>query len=186
MKQNPIMLAVCWLVIIAMLMPLSSQPAQARSVALPTVDYVPGELLVKFSPTVTPTATQGEVRTGIASLDGLLAQVGAQTVSPLFAEVAASQAGLEHIYKVTLSGDAQILDAVVSLGRHSAVQYVEPNYIFHIQGFRDPAPRPTNPSARQATVVANDPFFAYQWGLHNTGAAAAKMMPTAISPKLGR
>jgi subtilisin family serine protease len=114
-------------------------------------DFVPGEVLVKFQPGVTPIRVDGGVETGVASLDALIRQYDITAAEPVFAGVGDSAQGLDRIYKLNLVTTADILAAAADLSADAHVEYAEPNYLFHIGALPD------------------DPRFSDEWGLHNTG-----------------
>jgi subtilisin family serine protease len=114
-------------------------------------DFVPGEVLVKFQPGVTPIGVDGGVETEVASLDALIRQYDITAAEPVFAGVGDSAQGLDRIYKLNLVTTADILAAAADLSADAYVEYAEPNYLFHI------------------SILPDDPRFSDEWGLHNTG-----------------
>jgi subtilisin family serine protease len=75
-------------------------------------EYVPGELLVKFTPEAT-----GE------AIAALQAQVGLETIKVF------KRTGVHH---VRIRAPLTVLEAIAQLLRHPAVEYAEPNYIRHL------------------------------------------------------
>ena len=76
------------------------------------VEYMPGELLVKFKPEAT-----GE------AIAALQAQVGLEAIK-VFART-----GVHH---VRIRSNLTVPEAIARLQQHPAVEYAEPNYIRHL------------------------------------------------------
>ena len=105
-------------------MPVSSRP------------FAPGELIVRFSP-------EGVRRqaTAESELPALLAEVGAQVVSPVFTEpqpvagktLSAAQAStltdISRVYLVRIPSDRDVPATAQQLAASRYVEYAEPNYL---------------------------------------------------------
>lgn len=137
------------------------------------LSFAPREFIVKFSEDVgeTPTSlVEGEIRTGIESIDFLNEKLGVLSVERLFPLVNESpQAvalyealGLGRIYKLTVSRDINVIGAVEEYNMAPAVEHAEPNYI------------------ASSHALPNDPDFNRQWGLHNDGSKPAGLPPGTV------
>ncbi len=143
--------------------------------AAPTVDggYVPGELLVRFQPGVTPMTSNGHVEVGAAALDSLFQQYGVTAADQLFPGVDSSTMGLERIYKLTLAPETDLLDLLAALNADSGIDYAEPNYLYHTQelaedeGFATTAAAMHPAPLAQAAPIPSDALYGYQWALSN-------------------
>ncbi len=135
MKQRVLFKVLCIVLLLTLLIP-SAGASRAREGAEPPTpeDYVAGEILVKFSSSVSLTTAGGDVQTGIASLDELIEEYDVAAADALFAEVASSEQGLERIYKLDLPETADVLAAAAVFGADAYVEYAEPNYTYHIMG----------------------------------------------------
>ena len=99
----------------------------------------------------------------------------------MFPNSEATSQGLERTYKVSLAADADMLSFLADLSADASVEYAEPNYLYHILGFRDDSVEPLEPlddlSAAAAIApssfvtdglrIPSDPLFSVEWGLHN-------------------
>ena len=74
-------------------------------------EFVEGEILVKFTPTIS-----------VQSMDALIADVGAQTVE-VYSEIG--------VRKMRLPQQMTVQDGVERLAASASVEYAEPNYIYH-------------------------------------------------------
>lgn len=151
--------------VLLVLLSLSPGTMNARIDAdLPHVsgDYVAGELLLKFHQPIDAGLAQSTTppQVGLASVDAGLRRLNAQSIEPLFPDVAANDAGLERIYRLTLPSEANVLAAVAMLAGDVGIEYAEPNYVFHIA-------TPLRQSG--VTAIPSDPGFGFMWGLNNTG-----------------
>jgi subtilisin family serine protease len=132
----------------------NSQNAQAENnniVADGEMDYVPGEILVKFKQAGTvfgSSALPGQRQTGADINAGVgieAAKVGVNTkLKKSFSFIAVHQ--IELIDK-----DISVPEAIAKLKTNPNVEYAEPNYI-----------------CRKASTP-NDPRFSELWGINNTG-----------------
>ncbi len=116
-------------------------------------EYAPGEVLVKF--------------TGMHATEALVTLRGEHAESfaarlPAMAQEALSRVQGKAIrafprigvLQVKLPGHISVEEAIVKFKESNAVEFAEPNYIVH---------------AAQTQTLPNDPNFAKQWGLNNTG-----------------
>lgn len=133
MKRQVFFKVLCAVLLLGLLMPEGGAPQARGEIDTQSVgDFVPGEVLVKFQPGVTPVAVEGGMETGVASLDVLVRQHGITTAEPLFAGIEDSVQGLERIYKLSLPATADVLAVVAALDADAHVEYAEPNYILHL------------------------------------------------------
>jgi len=109
--------------------PAGLQEGRAGSIQ---AEFVPGEILVKFRPSLFQTAARNVLINHNARIVGHI--------------------GRPNVFKLRIAPGRSVEDAVRILRLDSAVQYAEPN-----------------PVLRLASVEPRDPYFIYQWGLHNTG-----------------
>ena len=115
-------------------------PADTWSHLTPGKDYAPGELMVRFQDSVTPTQRQDILSNAkVRELDywpGL-------HMSHVIQSSPVGQSG----------GNSGYVDATAAyLNSYGTVMYAEPNFTYHV-----------------ADTTPNDPFFPQQWYLHNTG-----------------
>lgn len=133
------------------------------------MEFVPGEIIVKFKAGVRPqslgTDDQGRLATDLPFLNDLSARHGVTDmdlmVKVLPAEPRARatlvQKGLNRIYKLKVDEKADLVQAIRAFKSSPYVEYAEPNYIAHV--FTTP----------------NDPYFLSgdQWGMNRIEAPAA-------------
>lgn len=142
--------------------PAAGQAASDSSyIPLPAEVFVADELLIGLKPAFARQASAsvagaGVARFGIASLDRLNAQFGAQSVENVFspeftADALAVAHGLDGVYKLTFPKWTNLSAVIAAYQSDPAVDYAEPNRIYY------------------ATFTPNDTDFAKQWALHNTG-----------------
>ncbi|MBK8025494.1 MAG: hypothetical protein IPK19_29890 [Chloroflexi bacterium] len=130
--------------------------------------FVPGELLVKLSPSIAVDATTHS--TNSAALDALLEGAGVVSVLPLFEPAAnpaqSAKGGPGQYFKMTFSPDADVLSLADLLQDDPSVEIASPNYIGHIH------------------LVPNDPHFPEPNGraLNNSGPAQLMFPLPGISP----
>lgn len=135
------------------------------------MDYVPGELLVRFQPGVTPQVVEQHVQVGAASLDELLQQYDVTAAERVFA-ASSSDMALNSVYKLTFAPDADMLALLAALSAESAIDFAEPNYLYQIQQTSDVAP--------------SDRLYKYQWGLHNPRSAEGATRVDIHAPEAWR
>jgi subtilisin family serine protease len=134
-KQRTFFKVLCVVLLLTLLIPSAGLTRAREGIETPTSDdYVTGELLVKFTSEVSPTAINGGVQTGIGSLDELIEEYDVRATEPLFSQVTDSKQGLENIYKMDLPETADVLAAAAVFGADAHVEYAEPNYIFNLAG----------------------------------------------------
>jgi subtilisin family serine protease len=119
--------------------------------------YVPGEVIVKYKDgTVAALAAEG---TGPVALKAL----GAEVATDFSAE------GLDNLQALDITGPISVKEAIAELENSPYVAYAEPNYIISLSlPETDPA-GPDEAGDFSALAFPNDPKFADQWGLSNTG-----------------
>lgn len=139
----------------------------------PTTAFVPGEVLVKFTPDSAqklPTEKQEGVQAlsvGAEGLDAIFAEVGITGLEPILSPVA--QAGGQSIQSLAAqTGDAQQVFiasfdpqqdpnmVVDTLKQKTEVEYAEPNYVAFASA---------EPVTRPAAATPNDPFYPRQWNM---------------------
>jgi thermitase len=148
MKTKPFLRSVVLTLLSGSILVLST-PGSAATFGSPmfgaTADYVPGEVIVKFKPMVT-----AQERT---------ASVAAQR--------GAVWADLKHRWVHVKLGAGQTVETALAAYRNDpAVEYVQPNYIYHI------------------TAAPNDPQYGQLWAFKNTGQtiAAGTYTPNSGTP----
>lgn len=149
-------------------------------------DYVPGELLVRFRPGITPETLAAGSEVGAASLQSLLQRYQVTAIERLLPEVNTTAVGLERIYKLSLAPEADLLAFLADLSAEEAVEFAEPNYIYYTQEQapadeslvgRHSAEAQMATSAGQPVVNPSDTLFGQQWALYNgrTADSAARI-----------
>jgi hypothetical protein len=137
--------------------------AHARTLARPTGDHVPGELVVKLR-------SQGAgFQAEAAMLSALDKALGPNAVVKL-RKFATDPA----LTTIRIAHDADLARAIVALRAEPAVEFAEPNLLFH--AFDD-----GEPAAAGASDLPNDPDLPKTWGIHNTG----QVDPTGQAGKAG-
>lgn len=133
----------------------------------PRIEFVPGEMLVKFKARVRPKAlgtdAQGWLATDLPFLNVLSARYRVtgmdMVVKALPAEPKARatlvREGLNRIYKLKVDEKADLAQAIRAFKSSPYVEYAEPNYIAHV--FTTP----------------NDTYWSSQWGMTKIEAPAA-------------
>jgi len=122
----------------------SFQDKEGKAQEKPELDYVPGELLVRFAPVV-----QGRQISNLEK-NSILNSLGGATA--------------EHNYKiipglslVRLPENQKVADVLSAYNATEGILYAEPNYKLEYLGFEP-----------------NDTYFEEQWGFHNVGQVAGK------------
>ncbi|HID63957.1 MAG TPA: peptidase S8 [Anaerolineae bacterium] len=133
----------------------------------PQVEFVPGEIIVKFRARVRPQALgtddQGRLTTDLPFLNVLSARHGVtgmdMMVKTLPAEPRARatlvRKGLNRIYKLKVDEKADLAPVIKAFKSSPYVEYAEPNYIAHV------------------FITPNDPYWSSQWGMTKIEAPAA-------------
>lgn len=133
----------------------------------PQMEFVPGEIIVKFKAGVRPQAlgtdAQGRLATDLPFLNALSARYGVTDmdlmVKTLPAEPKARallvQEGLNRIYKLKVGEKADLNQVIRAFTSSPYVEYAEPNYIAH------------------ASITPNDSYWSSQWGMTKIEAPAA-------------
>jgi thermitase len=133
----------------------------------PQVEFVPGEIIVKFKAGVRPrslgTDDQGRLATDLPFLNVLSARhritdmdliVKALPAEPK-ARATLVQKGLDRIYKLRVDEKADLGQAIRAFKSSPYVEYAEPNYIAYI------------------SKTPNDSYWSSQWGMTKIEAPAA-------------
>jgi subtilisin family serine protease len=123
----------------------------------------PGVVLIGLKPGITVGTDEPGVQASDASLTAAFADIGTQSIEPVFPNtrgllsVASTddQVDLSRIYRLRLAPDADVLRIVQDLSQNSAVAYAEPDYLARI------------------ITAPNDPLYPGQWGLSQINAPAA-------------
>jgi serine protease len=102
-------------------------------------------VIVKFR----DVSTAAAVGDAVAMVGGTFQDLDFDRRDDRFASIAGGRLAL-----IELEGKFGARDAMARLAKHPAIEYVEPNYIYHV------------------TATPNDPSFGTLWGLHNTGQSA--------------
>ena len=120
-------------------------------------NYVPNEIIVKFKEEQiflkTPTLKGNFIETGIASIDMLNSKYAITSMRKILSKPSpqAVSHGLNRVYLLRSGKNIDVLSAVEEYKKDPNVEYAYPNYIINI------------------TMFPTDPYFRYQWGLHNIG-----------------
>ena len=110
----------------------SDVPARFRGVVSREFPHEPDEVLVKFKPYTSSSASEF-----------VLSTIGMQKVKHY---------ELVDVHLTKTSPGMKVKEAIETLKKNPAVEYAEPNYVWHA-----------------SATLPNDPDFGLQWGLHNTG-----------------
>ena len=170
MKMKIIGILVVMLLIATVALPISaSLKIESRDIYKATnektieeyLDFVPGELIVKFKEgtTLSFSPVDNIMNTGIPSIDNLNREFKVRSIEETILSVIKKpknpelfeSIGLDRIYTFYVDEDVDILDAVEAYEKDPCVEYAEPSGFGH------------------GCVIPNDPHFSKQWGLHNTG-----------------
>jgi thermitase len=141
----------------------------------PQIEFVPGEIIVKFKAGVRPQALgtddQGRLATDLPFLNVLSARhrvtdmdmvVKALPDEPK-ARATLVRKGLNRIYKLKVDEKADLAQAIRAFKSSPYVEYAEPNYIAYI------------------SETPNDPYWSSQWGMTRIEAPAAWDITTGSS-----
>jgi parallel beta-helix repeat protein len=116
-------------------------------------DYVPGEIIVKLKDEVSHQIDIKNLESspffGVSALDSLNTRYGLQSIEK--ASKTTRVSCLDSVYTLKFSEDVDVLSLVAQYQNNPAIEYAEPNYIYHV------------------CEVPDDPYFSYQWALNNTG-----------------
>lgn len=141
----------------------------------PQIEFVPGEIIVKFKAGVRPqsfgTDAQGRLATDLPFLNALSARhrvtdmdlmVEALPAEPK-ARATLTREGLNRIYKLKVDEKADLAQVIRAFKSSPYVEYAEPNYIAHV------------------FITPNDPYWSSQWGMTKIEAPAAWDITTGSS-----
>ncbi len=146
---------------------LFSQPARDQQTddTQNQPEYVENEIIVQIKATAAKQAGLSHRpiygATGMAAFDALNNRYGVRSAEPAFKTVSqkaanaakADQFGLTRTYVLTVSVGTDIEEAIAEYAKLPEVAYAEPNLI------------------RTLNAIPNDPLYASQWALNNTGQA---------------
>lgn len=134
-----------------LLMAISSVGAKAP-------EYVPGEVIVKFKKGLDKLEkdSKGNVKTGVGSVDALNSKHQVKAMEKILKKQEKiskkkSKHGLDRIYLLKLSKNADIEKVVKEFNKDPNIEYAEPNYIVY------------------TSQTPNDLMFSELYGLDNTG-----------------
>jgi len=123
-------------------------------------ERAPGQVIVKVKPSALRTASREEI------FDTGRFRIAA--IKPF--ETSAS------LYTVKLSGDDQTAQFLEAAASNPAIEYAEPNYILHVDGFRDGAPAEKIPAVSE---------FGQLWAMKNTGQKDAEGTVGVVGADIG-
>lgn len=151
----------------------SGAAAGSASAASQPAGWTPGELVVGFDPAVSDSAG----RAAITAAGGEIRQAG-QLVR--LVEACAQHVELPRMYRVGFPSEDAADSGKASLEQRQDVEWVQ-------RSSRVGLPKDTTAggaagAATPATQPVNDPRFAEQWGLHNTGQAFETGNPPQFYP----
>jgi len=117
-------------------------------------EYVPGEIIVKFTKDTIKSPLEANV-----FLQGK-SSYSPKEIKPLIKKInekddLAEMIGLNRTYFIRFDPDIDLITLISDLKIYSEIEYVEPNYIFH----------------EAIPLMPNDNYFInnYHWNFHNTG-----------------
>lgn len=116
------------------------------------VDYVPGEVLVKFKTGVYPKQIDGQVVFGYSTLDTAAGDVGMRSCDNLFG---VTYGTLGRVYKLKYNSDIDAATVAARLANNPNVEWAEVNARYHF------------------ALVPNDDDYSEQWALPQIDAPSA-------------
>ncbi|MEQ8170318.1 MAG: S8 family serine peptidase [Candidatus Eremiobacterota bacterium] len=99
--------------------------------ALYSIDYMPGEILVKFSVPVELSKKEGLFITGFSKMDSLNRKIHVTSMKPVYPHRAGINTATDDLYKITFSPDINVKDIVESYVSFPEVLYAKPNYLLY-------------------------------------------------------
>jgi subtilisin family serine protease len=100
--------------------------------ALYSIDYVPGEMLVKFSIPLDTSRKEGLLYTGFSKMDSLNKRIHVTSMKHVYPHTSYLNKGsLDNLYKITFSPDINVKDVIESYVSFPEVIYAKPNYILY-------------------------------------------------------
>lgn len=137
---------------------------QAIEKSIANTERAAGQIIVQLKDTPSIASAQMSLVSGLQSSLGQDAVLSVQQFK--------SDALL---HKITLKNDADLISAIVTLRDQSQVLYAEPNFLYHVEGYRDSAHLSHAVTEDQKVhdtsdaPVVNDPDFGKLWGIQNIG-----------------
>jgi len=136
-------------------------------------DYVPGEVLIGFREEVTLFQNNGRLRATESLLQTEITKLGISNANILFDSPDIDRAllpqVLQNVYKFTFPENQDVLSVVASLKELPNVEFVEPNYIYHLD---------STTSLPSLNIPPNDEYYNKQWGLDTIHAEQAWQITT--------
>jgi len=134
-----------------------SELLQYHTLHLSKGQHIPGQLILKFSDEVS--VSDKSMQTSSTAVNAVLSELAAKSLKPLFTKNAGknlslkSEFGMQSYFILDLPADADLKVALESFNALNEVEIAEPNYL------------------ASTTTVPDDPLYAEQWALNNTGQA---------------
>jgi thermitase len=159
--------ALALLISLLLLSPVIAHAADPPKPPRPQIEFVPGEIIVKFEvgfgPQSLGTDDQGRLMTDLPFLNVLSARHGVTDMAPMVkalpdepnARATLARKGLNRIYKLKVDEKADLAQAIKAFKSSPYVEYAEPNYIVHV------------------FITPNDSYWSSQWGMTKIEAPAA-------------
>jgi len=100
--------------------------------ALYSIDYMPGEILVKFSSPLELSKKEGLFFTGFSKMDSLNKKIHVTSMKHVYPQRVGVSAGTaDNLYKITFSPDINVKDVAAAYVSFPGVIYAKPNYILY-------------------------------------------------------
>ncbi|MEQ8190217.1 MAG: S8 family serine peptidase [Candidatus Eremiobacterota bacterium] len=100
--------------------------------ALYSIDYMPGEILVKFSTPLELSKKEGLFFTGFSKMDSLNKKIHVTSMKHVYPHRAGVSAGTaDNLYKITFSPDINVKDVAAAYVSFPGVIYAKPDYILY-------------------------------------------------------
>lgn len=161
--------------------PAGIEPNGVPAVQAPQTEFVEGNVLVKLNPQAAIQARSAElgpngvVSADIPTFDQILADIGADKLEPVIAEIVeatndniesfSAQTGeVSQLYSINYTSAEDPVAVAQRLTQDPAVEYAEPNYIAGITA---------GPVEIPVQLIPNDQYYSYQWNLNNIQMPAA-------------
>ncbi len=149
--------------LVIIVMPLYAAPADPQ--------MVPDELLVKFSEQIIPQRQAGNIATGLASVDAILAANPLASLNRALPAVEdGNPCGLDRVWSLKFNPNTDLLHLLAQLSEDPQIEYAEPRYLRYPDRTLD---LKTQGIPAGNDEIPNDPLFAQQWSLEAIQAASA-------------